>query len=35
MSAVQPLLPETDFAYAEVPNLHELLDMLRKEIMGR
>jgi len=29
MSAVQPLLPEIDFAYAEAPNLHELLDTLR------
>jgi cytochrome P450 len=29
MSAVQPLLPDVDFAYDEVPNLHELLDQLR------
>ena len=29
MSAVQPLLPDVDFAYAELPDLHELIDRLR------
>ena len=29
MSAVKPLLPEIDFAYAEVPDLHDLIDTLR------
>ena len=29
MSAVQPLLPEIDFAYAQVPDLHDLIDTLR------
>lgn len=31
MSAIQPLLPDVDFAYDDVPNLHELLDQLRAE----
>lgn len=29
MSASESLMPEVDFAYDEVPNLHELLDRLR------
>jgi cytochrome P450 len=29
MDAIAPLMPEVDFAYDEVPNLHELLDELR------
>lgn len=29
MSAIESLMPEVDFAYDEVPNLHELLDRLR------
>jgi len=31
MSAPVPLLPDIDFAYDDVPNLHELLDQLRAE----
>ena len=29
MNAAVPLLPDVDFAYDAVPNLHELLDQLR------
>ena len=29
MPSIQPLMPDVDFAYDAVPNLHELLDELR------
>ncbi len=30
MDAITPLMPEVDFAYDEVPNLHELIEQLRQ-----